>query len=198
MDLKKSKTKSIYFSHTKSNIEPAKIMLNNVALPWVETWPHLGNDLERKDLIIKAGSNMDTDVRGKRRKFIGKYHALRQEFGFASPQVLFKLVNIYGMSFYGSVLWDLGGSASDTLYASWNSLVRTIWKLPNTAHTYFIEEISEFPHLKAILSQRFLSFMPSLLNSKKKCLSQLAKKTIYDQGSITGQKYKSYSFKCWL
>ena len=72
---------------------------------------------------------MDTDVRGKRRKFIGKFYALRQEFGFASPQVLFKLVNIYGMSFYGSVLWDLGGSASDTLYASWNTLVRTIWKL---------------------------------------------------------------------
>ena len=63
----------------------------------------------------------------------------------------------------------------------------TLWKLPNTAHTYFIEEISEFPHLKAILSQRFLSFMHSLLNSKKKCLSELAKKTIYDQGSISGQ-----------
>ena len=29
--------------------------------------------------------------------------------------------------------------------------------------------------------------MHSLLNSKKKCLSQLAKKIIYDQGSITGQ-----------
>ena len=130
---------------------------------------------------------MDTDVRGKRRKFIGKFHALRQEFGFASPQVLYKLISIYGTSFYGSVLWDLGGSAADTLYASWNSMVRMTWNLPNTAHTYFIEEISESPHLKSILSQRFLTFIHSLLNSKKKCLSQLAFKTIYDQGSITGQ-----------
>ena len=162
-------------------------MLNDVPLPWLETWPHLGNDLERKDLMIKAGSNMDTDVGGKRRKFIGKFYALRQEFGFASPQVLFKLVNIYGMSFYGSVLWDLGGSASDTLYASWNTLVRTIWKLPNTAFRYFIEEISEFPHLKSILSQRYLGFMNSLLNSKKKCLAQYAKKMIYDQGSNSGK-----------
>ena len=187
VDIKKSKTKCIYFSHSKSNIEPAKIMFNNIPLPWVESWPHLGNDLERTNLAIKAKSNMDTDVRGKKRKFIGKFHALRQEFGFASAQVLFKLVNIYGTSFYGSVLWDLGGSAADSLYASWNAMVRMAWNLPNTAHTYFIEDISEAPHLKAILSQRYLTFIHSLLNSKKKCLSQLALKTIYDQGSITGQ-----------
>ena len=49
VDIQKSKTKCIYFSHNKSNIEPAKIMLNNIPLPWVETWPHLGNDLVRSD-----------------------------------------------------------------------------------------------------------------------------------------------------
>ena len=85
------------------------------------------------------------------------------------------------------MLWDLGGSAVDRLYASWNSLVRMTWNIPNIAHKYFIEEISESPHLKAILNQRFLGFIQSLINSKKKCLSQLAKKIVYDQGSFTGQ-----------
>ena len=61
------------------------------------------------------------------------------------------------------------------------------WNLPNTTHRYLIEEISEFPHLKRILSQRYLGFMHSLVNSKKKCLSQLAKKMIHDQGSNSGQ-----------
>ena len=61
------------------------------------------------------------------------------------------------------------------------------WNLPNTADTYFIEEVSEAPHIKAILSQRYLTFIQSLINSKKKCLSNLALRTIYDQGSITGQ-----------
>ena len=162
-------------------------MFKDTPLPWVETWPHLGNELERTDLTTKARTNLDSDLKTKRRKFIGKFHALRQEFGFSSPQVLFKLVNIYGTSFYGSVLWDFGGSAIETLYGSWNSCVRMSWNLPNTTHRYLIEEISEFPHLKSILSQRYLGFMNSLVNSKKKCLAQLAKKMIYDQGSNSGQ-----------
>ena len=61
------------------------------------------------------------------------------------------------------------------------------WNLPNTTHRYLIEAISELPHLKAILSQRFLSFMHSLINSKRKCLPELSKKMVYDQGSISGQ-----------
>ena len=119
--------------------------------------------------------------------FIGKFHALRQEFGFSSPQVFLKLINIYGTSFYGSVLWDLGGTAADSLFASWNSFVRMTWNLPNTTHRYLIEEVSEFSHIQAILSQRYLGFMHSLINSKKKCLSELARKMIFDQGSNSGQ-----------
>ena len=93
--IEKSKTKCIYFSHTRSKIEPAKIMFNDVPLPWVDSWPHLGNELNQKDMIIKAGSSMDADLDSKRRKFIGKYHSLRQEFGFSSPDVLFKLCLLY-------------------------------------------------------------------------------------------------------
>ena len=187
IDIKKSKTKCIFFSHTKSNVDPACIMFQDTPLPWVETWPHLGNDLERNGLSVKTGSNMNADLLKKRGKFIGKCHGLRQEFGFASSEVMFNLINIYATSFYGSVLWDLRGSAANTLFASWNSLIRTIWQIPNTAHRYLIEEISETKHLQAILSQRYLGFTHSLINSKKKCLSEMAKKMVYDQGSITGQ-----------
>ena len=195
IDLKKSKTKCIYFSHTKSNIDPASIMFNNVPLPWVDSWPHLGNELNQSDMIIKAGSSMDTDLESKRRKFIGKYHSLRQEFGFSSPDVFLKLINIYATSFYGSVLWDLTGTSAKKLFTSWNTLVRHTWNLPNICHKYFIEEISGSSHLKAILCQRFLTFAQSLLSSKKKCLSQLAKKMVMDQGSISGQNLNFVSIE---
>ena len=170
-------------------------MFQDTPLPWVETWPHLGNDLERNGLSVKTGSNMNADLLKKRGKFIGKFHGLRQEFGFASSEVMFNLINIYATSFYGSVLWDLRGSAANTLFASWNSLIRTIWQIPNTAHRYLIEEISETKHLQAILSQRYLGFTHSLINSKKKCLSELAKKMVYDQGSITGQNINFIALK---
>ena len=62
VDLAKSKTKCIYFSHNKSKIMPAKIMLNETPLPWVDSWPHLGNELFNENLVIKGSSNMDKDL----------------------------------------------------------------------------------------------------------------------------------------
>ena len=97
------------------------------------------------------------------------------------------LCQIYATSFYGSVLWDLSSSAAQQLYTSWNTLIRIIWNLPNTSHRYFIEEVSDSKHIKTILSQRCLTFFHSLVNSKKKCLSELAKKMIMDQGSKSGK-----------
>ena len=66
VDIKKSKTKCIFFSNTKNYDEPACIMFNNVPLPWVKTWPHLGNELEREGLSVKAGSNLNVDLGIKR------------------------------------------------------------------------------------------------------------------------------------
>ena len=50
VDFQKSKTKCIYFSHERSPIKPASIMMGNVPLPWLDGWNHLGNELHRNDL----------------------------------------------------------------------------------------------------------------------------------------------------
>lgn len=136
---------------------PAPIMFNEIPLPWEDSWPHLGNELDRFNLATKVASHLDKDLEIKRRKFIGKYHSLKQEFGFSSSEVLLKLVNIYATSFYGSVLWDLNGAAEEKLFTSWNVLIRDIWKIPNNSHRYFIEEVSG-THLRSALSQRYLTF----------------------------------------
>ena len=128
---------------------------------------------------------MNEDVSNKRRKFIGKFHSLRQEFGFLSSEMLFNIVNIYATSFYGSNLWLLSSPSTERLFTSWNTMVRSIWNLPNTTHRYFIEEISEAPHLKASLYKRYLNFVKGNLKSEKKCLSALAYRVCHDQGSIT-------------
>ena len=56
--------------------------MGDVPLPWVDGWNRLGNELHRNDLCCHGKSSMDHDTDNKRRKFIGKYHSLRQEFGF--------------------------------------------------------------------------------------------------------------------
>ena len=130
---------------------------------------------------------MNSDLDFKRRKFVGKCHSLTQEFGFSSPEVILKIINIYATSFYGSVLWDYTGQSIERMYTTWNRLIRNLWNIPNTSHRYLIEHISASSHLKSVLYKRYLTFVQSLKQSKKKCLSELSKIVIMDHGSITGQ-----------
>ena len=184
-DISKTKTKCLYFSHNQDKKIPAPIFHNKSPLPWVNAWQHLGNQLNTADLSKPFQSNLNSDSSDKRRKFVGKVHSLWQEFGFLDHSLVFDLINIYATSFYGSNLWDFSGSPIDRLFASWNKMVRLVWNLPNTTHRYFIEEISQKPHLKVALYHRYLTFVKSLRSSKKKCVAALCLRLCEDQGSIT-------------
>ena len=183
-DIKKTKTKCLYFSHNQDKNIPAPIFHNESPLPWVNAWQHLGNQLNTADLSKPFQSNMNSDSSDKRRKFVGKVHSLLQEFGFLNHSSVFDLINIYATSFYGSNLWLLSGASIDRLFTSWNTMVRLVWNLPNTTHRYFVEEISHKPHMKASLYYRYLNFVKSLRSSKKKCVSSLCQRLCDDQGSI--------------
>ena len=184
-DIAKTKTKCLYFSYLRDKKLPSPIFLDEKKLPWVNAWQHLGNELNVSDLSKPFQASMDEDTHNKRRKFIGKVHSLKQEFGFLCSSMLFNIISIYATSFYGSNLWLFPSSAIDRLLTSWNSMIRLVWNIPNTTHRYFLEEISETPHLKATLYQRYLVFVKSIINSKKRFLSALAQRVCHDQGSIT-------------
>ena len=74
----KSKTKCVVFG---SKLNPTRVKLNGVNLPWSDSFNHLGH------LIYKNG-NFDCDAESKRKSFCGQFHALRQELGRQSPIVL--------------------------------------------------------------------------------------------------------------
>ena len=123
----------------------------------------------------------------KRGKFIGKFHGLFQEFGSLDPNLLEKVVNIYATSFYGSHLWDFSSNEANKLFNSWNSLLRLMYGVPNTTHRYLLESLSQYRHLKCDLYKRYLTFIHSLTNSRKACLSTLGKRMVNDQGSVTAK-----------
>ena len=117
----------------------------------------------------------------------GGTSTLRQQFGFANPDVIFKILNIYATSFYGSNLWNFSSQGSTRLFNSWNTMIRNVWGLSNVAHKYLIEHVSSSKHIRTIVYQRFLTFIQSLMRSKKKCLTALAKFVVNDPGSTTCQ-----------
>ena len=189
----KSKTKCIYFPYGKQEHTPTPILMGDKELPWVDTWPHLGNNIDKNDFVNPGKGCLYQDLMDKRGSFIGKFHSLHQEFGFTNPDVMMKIVQIYATSFYGSPLWSYSSKEAEKLFTSWNILVRQVYGVPNTTHRYLIESMSKSKHLKTVIYKRYLSFLHSVVNSKKDCLSSLGKKMIVDCGSITMQNLELIS-----
>ena len=157
----KSKTKCIAFGLKN---DPLPVNLNGTPLPWCDSYVHLGHTLY-KDGTLK----LDCDL--KRRSFIGQFHSLCQEIKTQKPVVVLKLINIYLNHFYGSNLWYLFDC--DRLYAAWNNVIRNIFKLPRRTHRYLIEPVSESPHLKCMLTNRFIKFYNNLYSCDKTVIKNL-------------------------
>ena len=157
----KSKTKCIAFG-INNNLLP--VNLNGTPLPWCDSYEHLGH------ILFKDGT-LKLDCESKRKSFIGQFHSLRRELKTQKPVVVLKLINIYLSHFYGSNLWSLFGC--DRLYAAWNNVIRNIFKLPNCTHRFLIEPVSEFPHLKCMLTNRFIKFYNNLYYSDKTVINNL-------------------------
>ena len=74
-------------------------------------------------------------------------------------------------------------------------MIRSVWNISNTGHRYLIEELSGTKHISTKLYQRYLNFINSLRNSKKKCLASLAEMAISDQASTTRRNLNLISTK---
>lgn len=161
VDISKSKTKCVAFGLKR---DPPAIFLCNTPLPWCDKYVHLGHTL------YKDGS-LDYDCDNKRKAFIGEFHALRQELKCQNPVIYMNLINIYFSHFYGSNLWNL--FQNDTIYVSWNNIVRNVFNLPRPTHRYFIESVSDQPHLQTVLTNRFIKFYRNLYCSGKPLIRNL-------------------------
>ena len=95
---------------TKRKIENVRnIQLDNKILPKVSSAKYLGS-------ILQSDNSMELDMGQKRGSFISLVNSLLQEFYFASPNVLMKLIISYGTAFYGSTAWDLFSNGADRIY----------------------------------------------------------------------------------
>lgn len=167
LEPEKSKTKCIAFG-LKSDPSPLLLGFDNI--PWSNRYKHLGHILYRDGTLVE-------DCSLKRRIFIGKYHSLCQTLSKKDPKVYMKLISIYMCDFYGSNLWNLFNEPIEQLYIMWNQMIRFVFNLPRnshrTAHRYLIEPVSNTPHLKTKLSDRFLKFYLSLYNCDKPIVRHL-------------------------
>ena len=154
-DPKKSKTKCMAFLQKKRNIRNLSLCSN--PLPWVESGKHLGTKIENQ-----VRSILSQDMKEKRAQYIQRNNELMQEFAFADSITKTKINSIYNSHFTGSVLWYLFGLDAERIYKTWNTSIRKMFRLDRTSHRYFIEPVSNLPHIKISFIKRFINFIEKL------------------------------------
>ena len=97
---------------------------------------------------------------------------------------------IYNSHFSGSCLWDLFSRESEMIENTWNTSIRLMFDLPLATHTWFIEPVSESPHIKSVLIKRFLNFVKAIKSSSKFILRNLLNLISKDVRSITGSNLR--------
>ena len=107
-DPKKSKSKCLFFGHSKHNAYIKCIMLGNKVLPFVTNAKHLGNTLDvcdnNKDISVKRGIT------------IGKINGVLQEFNFAHPRTKCTVMQKYCTSFFMVVNYGIYRVANSVRY----------------------------------------------------------------------------------
>ena len=175
---KKCKTKCM--SILRNDREIKNITLGGKQLPWVTSAKHLGSKL-----TSTAGA-LTNDLMEKRAVFINKVNELNQEFFFAHSMTRVRINNIFNSYFYGSPLWNLFGKEATRLEKSWNVAQRILLGLPRNTHRYFIEPLSDTPHIMHSLFKRYIKFINAVKASRKMVLRDVYWTINDDCRSTTG------------
>ena len=70
------------------------------------------------------------------------------------------------------------------LLNSWNITNPILFDLPRETHRYFIELISNVPHIKTVLCTRFVQFLTGLSNCHELCLRLLVDLSKHDLRTV--------------
>ena len=152
---------------------------------WVTSAKHLGITIENKI------DGMKKDILVKRAAFIHKNNEINQEFHFSHPNTKIKINSIYNSHFTGSNLWNLFSREAVMVENSWNVSMRLMLDLPRETHRYLIEPLSNTPHIRKILIQRFLNFLHQIRKSNKESAKSLLNSICQDTSSTTGSNLRN-------
>ena len=136
----KCKTKCLAF--LKKHRTLPKLLLCGNELPWVDKLKHLGNTIN--DSL--DGGQLDTKIKSAR--YVQNNVSLNQEFFFAHPKSKLNINSIFNTHYTGSQIWNLFGSEAVKLEGTYNKSVKIMCDLPYATHRYFIEHVTEKPHIR--------------------------------------------------
>ena len=101
-----------------------------------------------------------------------------------------KLNAIYNFPYPGSQLWKFGSKGLDKLESTYNRSIKIMFDLPWATHRYFMEPLTETPHMTRILIRRYVSFIEKIQNSSKFAPKKLLEIARNDVRTTTGSNFR--------
>ena len=184
----KSKTKCMAFLRQNRKLD--ELVLDGKPLPWVSSVKHLGTTITNA-----FGGRLDQDLLEKRAQYIAKNNELNQEFFYMHQKTKIWMNNVYNTSFYGAPLWDMFSENFKRLEKTWNVSIRKMLSIPRNSHRYFLEPLSETPHISKSLWNRFVRFVLNIENGKKMVLRRMLDVIRNDVRSVTGRNLRCIKLK---
>ena len=185
-DPKKSKTKCIHVCGSKKNLaKPAHLTLCGRELPWVATATHLGHELHET-------GTMEYDAAMKRAIFINQSVEIRETFHFASPNEILAAFKVYCSSFYGCMLWDLGGERAGQVFNAWTTAIKLAWHVPRGTRTYLVQKVLApgMSSARVDILARYGGFFRGLRTSPSHEVRVMANLAARDIRSTTGKNLR--------
>lgn len=182
----KSKTKCILVCGADKNlVKPAALTLCGRELPWVSSANHLGHELHES-------GTMEHDAHVKKAMFIDKSVQIREMFHFASPVEVLGAMKVFCGSFYGCMLWDLGGDRASQVFNSWTTAVKLSWSVPRATRTYLVQKVlaSGQTSAKVDILARYANFFNSLRKSPCQEVVIMANIAARDMRTTTGRNLR--------
>ena len=162
-----SKSKYVYFPPKNcirdTHISHVNVSLGNVPIPSVPHEKHVGIWIGQDAFKL----NVD--------KCICDLHActnnLVNTFRNNDIDVMYKLFKSYGMSVYGSQIWDFSNiPVCNKFYTCWRKCIRNLLDLPYRTHNDLIPGIISDSSVEFQLHCRCLKFVFNVLNSSNPCI----------------------------
>ena len=181
-DPQKSKTKCLLLRGKRKNLlPPDNLQLYGVNLPWVESATHLGHELTSE-------ATMDTDARMKRATFISRSTEVRETFQFARPTEVLNAVMLYCCDYYGSMLWDFRGEASNMFFNSMRTCVKLAYHVPRQTKTFLVNHLlaRDLVSAREEILSRFTGFVNKLSSSPCREVRVMAALTVHNARTVTG------------
>lgn len=176
MQFNPTKSVCMKFGDVRTRRYPT-IMIDNLALSWVESVKHLG-------VYLKRDLREDEEIKRKRGDLFGRTNTLLGNFAAMPSTVRQRIFFAKCAHLYGCQTWNLSDRSVSRMRTAFNRCVRRILGLPARTHSVYLPLITNMMPFENMVHSRIRKLIQQMLSSKYPPIKYLSSVCMNDPHSI--------------